>query len=80
MKMQLFTAGWCNPCTNLKEWLGENYPELKLEMDIIDIDLDMEAAMAAGVRGIPALVVDGKPPIATNERIRPFIEELMNEA
>lgn len=70
--MILVTASWCKPCQDLKRWLdltgnGE---------DLIMIDAgDLSQELPAGVRTIPALVVDSSIFVG-NEEIRPFLSLL----
>lgn len=55
MEMVLFSASWCSNCQPVKAIIeGKG-----IECSVVDIDVDHEAAVNAGVRGIPSLLVDG---------------------
>jgi thioredoxin-like negative regulator of GroEL len=77
--MNLFTASWCEPCRQLKEWLNTQPEELQDKITLVDIDLDDVIAAQAGVRGIPSLQTTDGELINTNDKIRPYLMELSNE-
>lgn len=54
MKYTLFSAPWCTYCTPVKKFIEQH----NLPVSIVDIDQDFEQAQAAGVRGIPALLME----------------------
>lgn len=60
--LTLFTSPTCGPCRILKPELRELCAELELPLAERDISKpeDKEAALAAGVRGVPAVVHNGK--------------------
>lgn len=68
--MRLFTASWCKPCTELKEWLAEN----GIDVPIVDIDEEFEEAQRVGIKKVPTLALDNNVIIVGNENIRPFLE------
>ncbi len=70
-RLDLYTATWCDPCNKLKTWLKES--NLEDKVNIVDIgDGENEAAIKAGIRGIPALMTP-EGLITTNENIRPYL-------
>mgnify|MGYP001594907135 CR=1 FL=1 len=75
MKLKLFTAKWCGPCKQLKQWLENENIE---GIEIVDIDTPEGSNEAAkvGIRGIPALLTEDKTVLTTNEVIRPYITGL----
>ncbi|QVJ12728.1 hypothetical protein [Pseudomonas phage PSA11] len=62
-KMTLLSANWCGPCGVIKENIVRN----EYEVEVIDIDIDHQAAREFGIRGIPTLVVfdNDKPELIT---------------
>ena len=70
--MILYTAKWCNPCSQLKDWMlatgnGEG-------VEIVDVD-SKGVELPKGVKSIPTLDVDGSL-FNGNEQIRPFLSSL----
>lgn len=64
----LFTATWCNPCKQLKQWLEAN----NIEVELVDIDENPSLAKNHGVRGVPALLTTEGLKFG-NENIRPYL-------
>lgn len=54
--MKLASAAWCSACQPVKKYIEDN----SLNVEVLDIDTNMEEAQKAGVRGIPALIENGK--------------------
>ena len=50
-----FTASWCGPCKALAKNLET--ADIKLPIEVIDIDTNSEAAVEYGIRGVPTLVM-----------------------
>ena len=50
-----FTASWCGPCKMLARNLEEVNTNVPIE--VVDIDVNTEAAMDYGVRGVPTLIM-----------------------
>jgi thioredoxin 1 len=50
-----FTASWCGPCKALAKNLEAS--DIKLPIEVIDIDTDSEIAVTYGIRGVPTLVM-----------------------
>lgn len=50
-----FTASWCGPCKMLARNLEEVNTNIPIE--VVDIDVNTEAAMDYGVRGVPTLIM-----------------------
>ena len=50
-----FTASWCQPCKTLAENLER--AELKLPIEVIDIDVNEDIANQYGIRSVPTLVL-----------------------
>jgi thioredoxin 1 len=55
MRLLRFTASWCNPCKQLSENLER--AELKMPIEVIDIDAHSEVAVDYGIRSVPTLVM-----------------------
>jgi len=68
----LITANWCNPCSELKNWLQEN--DLAKHITILDIDEDFEELLALQVSVLPTLVV-GNSYLQGREEIKPYLTE-----
>lgn len=75
--MKIYTASWCQPCKQLKQWLSQNVKEIDVEF--IDIDVNEQSARDAGIRGIPSLQLDDGTLITTNEKIRPYLLGVSND-
>lgn len=54
-KIVRFTASWCGPCKMLAKTLDE--VEIKLPIEVVDIDIHPEVAAEFGIRGVPTLVI-----------------------
>lgn len=54
-KLLRFTASWCGPCKSLAASLET--ADIKLPIEVIDIDENRELAMEYGVRGVPTLIM-----------------------
>lgn len=50
-----FTASWCGPCKALAKNL--EVADIKLPIEVIDIDENEVLAVEYGVRGVPTLVM-----------------------
>jgi thioredoxin 1 len=50
-----FTASWCGPCKSLAKNL--EIADIKLPIEVIDIDTNNELAVEYGIRGVPTLVM-----------------------
>jgi thiol-disulfide isomerase/thioredoxin len=50
-----FTASWCQPCKGLA--LNLEAADIKVPVEVIDIDVQSETAMEYGIRGVPTLVM-----------------------
>lgn len=71
MKYTLFSAPWCTYCTPVKMLIETN----NLPVNIIDIDKDFESAQAAGIRGIPALLLEDGTLMTESKNIIAFLQE-----
>jgi thioredoxin 1 len=50
-----FSASWCGPCKALKaEIAGE---DLGVPVEEVDIDLNRDAAIEYGIRGVPTMIL-----------------------
>jgi ribonucleoside-diphosphate reductase alpha chain len=67
----LFTASWCEPCTDLKQWLEDN----DYEVNIIDIDVEPDIAKMYDIHSVPTLFADKA--YLGREEIKPYFTELM---
>lgn len=56
MEKILFSAGWCQPCKLLKAYSKENNIKFSMVYDI-DTDEGAKEAHAAGVRGVPTVII-----------------------
>ena len=54
-KIVRFTASWCGPCKMLAKTLDE--VEIKLPIEVVDIDIQPEIAAEFGIRGVPTMVI-----------------------
>ena len=54
-KIVRFTASWCEPCKMLAKTLDE--VDLKLPVEVVDIDIHPEIAAEFGIRSVPTLVI-----------------------
>jgi thioredoxin 1 len=54
-KVIRFTASWCQPCKALSKTL-ENM-DIKIPIDVVDIDEDSNAAIEYGIRSVPTLLI-----------------------
>lgn len=50
-----FTASWCGPCKALAKNL--EIADIKLPIEVIDIDTNSETAVEYGIRGVPTLIM-----------------------
>jgi len=54
-KIVRFTASWCGPCKMLAKTLEE--VDLKLPIEVVDIDVYPDVAAEFGIRSVPTLVI-----------------------
>lgn len=54
-KILRFTASWCQPCKALAMQLEE--ADIKLPIEVIDIDVHSELAIEYGIRSVPTLIL-----------------------
>jgi thioredoxin-like negative regulator of GroEL len=54
-KILRFTASWCQPCKIMAENLER--ANIKMPIEVIDIDAQDEIAMHYGIRSVPCLVM-----------------------
>ena len=50
-----FTASWCQPCKTLAENLER--AQLKMPIEVIDIDVYEDVANEYGIRSVPCLIM-----------------------
>ena len=50
-----FTASWCGPCKTLAENLER--AQLKVPIEVIDIDVHEDIANEYGIRSVPCLIM-----------------------
>lgn len=88
MKAIKFEAEWCAPCRMLKPIWDKLEQELqgKVDFEVVDIDKYPQKAANMGVSAVPTIVfVDGDSVLdsvvglATEDRLRDKIEELLGE-
>ncbi len=54
-KILRFTADWCAPCKSLAANLGQ--ADIKIPVEVIDIDKNSDLAIEYGIRNIPTMVM-----------------------
>jgi len=54
-KIIRFTASWCQPCKQMSRTL-ENM-DIKIPIDVVDIDENSDAAIEYGIRSVPTLLI-----------------------
>lgn len=73
----VFTASWCKPCTELKQWLEDK----DIQVTIVDIDDQPELAKEEGIKVLPTLV-DYSGLLSVQylgrETIKPFLENYVD--
>ena len=74
--MKLFTAEWCAPCRQLKLYLEK----FSHTVEIIDVDLHPEVTTAAGVRGIPCLLLGDGTVVVSVQLIKEEINRAYGKA
>ncbi len=55
MKLLKFEAPWCTKCTDMTKLLEEM--QLPFPIEKVDIDVNRDAAIEYGVRGIPHMIL-----------------------
>ena len=50
-----FTASWCGPCKALAKNL--EVANIKIPIEVVDIDIQSDVATDFGIRGVPTLVM-----------------------
>jgi len=50
-----FTASWCGPCKSLAKNL--EIADIKLPIEVIDIDTDSDSSVEYGIRSVPTLIM-----------------------
>lgn len=70
----LFTAKWCKPCKELKQWLIDK----GVDFDLIHVDVDEEPTVSktAKVKVVPSLLANGTL-YGGREEIKPYLEALI---
>lgn len=70
--MKLFSAPWCKFCTPVKQ----KVKELGLDVEILNIDEDIDAALEHAISQIPALVKDDGSILVESQEIIKYLEGL----
>lgn len=72
----LFTASWCNPCKELKQWMESK----KIDLDITFVDIDEEplAAKTARIKVVPTLLILGTLHGGRDE-VKTYLETLIKK-
>lgn len=78
MKVELYSASWCNQCDTLKKIFNE----INIDYDMIDIDTLEGAAKAQAnrVKSLPTTIIttDNIRVIEVGSKSKPFWLELLN--
>ena len=72
--MKLYTATWCEPCNELKQWLKDNH--VKIDIEEVD-DMAKLTRENMGIYSVPTLVDDEGNLLVGREQIKPHIEALL---
>jgi thioredoxin len=68
-----FEAVWCGPCRAAAPVVAKLAAKYGLEVERVDIDEQPERTAAAGVLGVPAvLLLDGNEPLARSVGAKPL--------
>ena len=51
----LYTASWCKPCKELKQFLHDSYPDISVPVLIIDVDDAELSDLITDVQGMPTI-------------------------
>lgn len=54
----IFSAQWCSACGPTKEALSKIQDEGLIHVTVLDVDKNIDAAQAAGIRGIPTMITE----------------------
>ena len=54
-KILRFTASWCGPCQGLA--MNLETADLKIPIEVVDIDMHSDTAQEYGIRSVPTLVM-----------------------
>lgn len=57
MKLLKFYAPWCAPCKGLSVVMAGAEDKIKLPIEEVNIDEDIDTALQYGVRSVPTLVI-----------------------
>jgi len=71
MKLVLYTADWCKPCTELKKWMVSHKVK-----DVRILDVDVDTCPVGQFTKLPTLVVNDTELLVGREQIKPFLESL----
>jgi len=68
-----FEAEWCGPCRAVAPLVAKLAAKHGLPVERVDIDAQPERAAAAGILGVPAvLLFDGNEPLARSVGAKPL--------
>lgn len=56
IKLEVYSATWCQPCQQLKKVLQDNEIPVDL-LRVYDVDASPDLAKDKGVRGVPTLIL-----------------------
>lgn len=67
----LFTASWCRPCKELKQWMFNK----GISLPHANIDEAPETAKQVGVKKVPTLRLASGELLVGREEIKPYLEK-----
>lgn len=55
--LEIYSASWCNPCSQLKQTLAGMVPLENVTVEIVDIEEQLPKAKLSGIRSVPTLIL-----------------------
>lgn len=77
MKLTVFTAKWCKPCSTMKVHLDKLLKERQsISLELVDVEKDPDRARIESIKTIPTLIRDDGTRLAgaqTLEKLRDWL-------